>query len=229
MILLKSVVKSFQIGKEHVDVLKDINLHIEQGEFTSIMGPSGSGKSTLMNIIGCLDKPTSGAYLLHGKPVSNYDEKELAHVRNKNIGFVFQQFQLLPRLNALQNVELPMIYAGKSKKERTEAALEALKKVGLSDRINHLPNELSGGQKQRVAIARSIVNEPSIILADEPTGALDTKTGAQIMDLFTLLNKEGTTVIIVTHESEIADYTNRIVLVRDGMLTDGGHLEVDGV
>lgn len=172
-----------------------------------------------MNIIGCLDHPTSGEYFLNDERVSEYAENELAHVRNSSIGFVFQQFQLLPRLNALRNVELPMIYSGKSKKEREEKAIEALEKVGLSDRMNHLPNELSGGQKQRVAIARAIVNEPNIILADEPTGALDTRTGQQIMDLFTMLNNDGTTVVIVTHEPEIADYTERTVLVRDGKLT----------
>ncbi|MGM8364082.1 ABC transporter ATP-binding protein [Virgibacillus sp. W0181] len=218
MIDLHKVVKSYTIGKEDVNVLKDIDLHIEDGEFTAIMGPSGSGKSTLMNMIGCLDKPTSGDYLLNGVRVSEYEEKELAKVRNQSIGFVFQQFQLLPRLNALQNVELPMIYAGISKKERVEKAKDALATVGLTDRMQHLPNELSGGQKQRVAIARSIVNEPQIILADEPTGALDTKTGVQIMELFTLLNQEGTTVIIVTHEEEVAAYANRIVYVRDGEL-----------
>src|SRR5690625_2067058 len=172
-----------------------------------------------MNIIGCLDKPTSGEYFLNGKLVSDYDEKELAKVRNQSVGFVFQQFQLLPRLNALQNVELPMIYAGIGKKERLERAAEALEKVGLGDRQTHLPNALSGGQKQRVAIARAIVNEPDIILADEPTGALDSKTGVQIMEMFTLLNKEGTTVILVTHEAEVASYAERTVFVRDGRLT----------
>ncbi|MGM8212173.1 ABC transporter ATP-binding protein [Virgibacillus sp. W0430] len=218
MIELKNIVKSYMVAKEEVQVLRNINLLIQDSEFTAIMGPSGSGKSTLMNVIGCLDKPTSGEYFLNGVRVSEYEEKELAHVRNQSIGFVFQQFQLLPRLNALQNVELPMIYGGVSKKEREEKAIAALEKVGLSDRMKHLPNELSGGQKQRVAIARSIVNDPEIILADEPTGALDTKTGVQIMDLFTLLNKEGTTIILVTHEEEIAQYANRVVFVRDGEL-----------
>lgn len=218
MIQFTSVVKSYTIAKEEVKVLKNIDLRIKKGEFTAIMGPSGSGKSTMMNIIGCLDKPTSGEYLFRDVDVTKYGEKELAQIRNQSIGFVFQQFQLLPRLNALENVELPMIYAGKRKKEREVAAIEALKKVGLSDRMKHLPNELSGGQKQRVAIARAIVNEPSLILADEPTGALDTKTGAQIMDLFSMLHDEGTTVIIVTHEAEIASYTNRTIFVRDGKL-----------
>lgn len=219
MIKLKNVVKSYLVAGEDLVVLKDIDVAIAQGEFVAIMGPSGSGKSTLMNIIGCLDKPTSGEYYLNGKLVSDYDEKELAGVRNQSIGFVFQQFQLLPRLTALQNVELPMIYAGIGKKERIERAEEALDKVGLKDRMSHLPNALSGGQKQRVAIARSIVNNPSIILADEPTGALDSKTGVQIMDMFTMLNKEGTTVILVTHEAEVASYAERTVFVRDGELT----------
>ncbi len=219
MIQLKKVVKSYPVAGDDLVVLEDINLQINKGEFVAIMGPSGSGKSTLMNIIGCLDKPSSGEYLLNGKQVSDYDEKELAQVRNQSVGFVFQQFQLLPRLNALQNVELPMIYAGIGKSERLERAKEALGKVGLSDRADHLPNALSGGQKQRVAIARAIVNEPDIILADEPTGALDSKTGVQIMDMFTMLNKEGTTVILVTHEAEIASYADRTIFVRDGMLT----------
>lgn len=219
MIQLKKVMKSYPVAEEDLIVLQNIDLHIQQGEFVAIMGPSGSGKSTLMNIIGCLDKPTSGEYLLNDKQVSSYDEKELARVRNQSVGFVFQQFQLLPRLNALQNVELPMIYAGVSKKERIERAQIALEKVGLSDRMDHLPNALSGGQKQRVAIARAIVNEPNIILADEPTGALDSKTGVQIMDMFTMLNKEGTTIILVTHEPEVASYANRTVFVRDGKLT----------
>jgi putative ABC transport system ATP-binding protein len=201
-----------------VDVLKGIDLHIKQGVFTAIMGPSGSGKSTLMNIVGCLDRPSSGDYYLNDHLVSQYDEKELAQVRNRSIGFVFQQFQLLPRLNALKNVELPMIYAGVKKKEREERAAEALHKVGLSDRLGHLPNELSGGQKQRVAIARAIVNDPDLILADEPTGALDSKTSVQIMELFMMLNQEGTTIILVTHESEVADYARRTVFVRDGMV-----------
>lgn len=218
MIRLESIVKSYTVGKEQVDVLKGIDLHIQAGEFTAIMGPSGSGKSTLMNIIGCLDRPTSGEYFLHGERVSDYDENALAKVRNRSLGFVFQQFHLLPRLNALQNVELPLIYAGKSKKEREQLAIEALERVGLSDRMNHLPNELSGGQKQRVAIARAIVNRPSVILADEPTGALDSKTSEQIMDLFTMLNRDGTTIVMVTHEKEVAEYAERIVLVRDGKL-----------
>ncbi|CUX93271.1 ABC transporter ATP-binding protein [Bacillus velezensis] len=218
MIQLSKVKKSYQIGKETFDVLRSIDLTIEEGEYVSIMGPSGSGKSTLMNIIGCLDRPTSGNYSLAGEDVSSCTEKELAAVRNKSIGFVFQQFQLLPRLNARKNVELPMIYAGIGKKEREERAEHALEKVGLADRMRHMPNELSGGQKQRVAIARAIVNEPKLILADEPTGALDTKTSISIMEQFTELNAEGVTVVLVTHEPEVADCTNRVIFVRDGMI-----------
>ncbi len=184
MINLKGITKSFQNGAESVQILHGIDVTLNQGEFTSIMGPSGSGKSTLMNIIGCLDKPTTGTYELAGQNISNMSETELARVRNKEIGFVFQNFMLLPRLTALQNVELPLIYAGVDKKERRERSLAALTKVGLADRATHLPNELSGGQKQRVAVARAIVNNPKFILADEPTGALDTKTSTQIMDLF---------------------------------------------
>ncbi|MPQ26061.1 ABC transporter ATP-binding protein [Bacillus paralicheniformis] len=218
MIELSRVKKSYQIGGETIDVLREINMKIEPGEYLSIMGPSGSGKSTIMNIIGCLDRPTSGIYRLDGEDISSYGEKELAGVRNRLIGFVFQQFQLLPRLNAIKNVELPMIYSGIPRKERRERAERALEKVGLKDRMRHLPNELSGGQKQRVAIARAIVNEPKLILADEPTGALDTKTSRDIMEQFTELNEEGTTVVLVTHEPEIADYTSRIIMVRDGVI-----------
>jgi putative ABC transport system ATP-binding protein len=214
------------MGMEEVEVLKGIDLSIEKGEFTAIMGPSGSGKTTLMNIIGCLDRPTSGEYFLKGMPLSQYNEKDLAHVRNKSIGFVFQQFQLLPRLNALKNVELPMIYAGLRKKEREEKAKEALEKVGLSDRLYHLPSELSGGQKQRVAIARAIVNQPDLILADEPTGALDTKTSIQIMELFSMLHKEGATIVTITHDSEVATYANRTVFVRDGCIVKSKEGEI---
>ncbi|MCY8045378.1 ABC transporter ATP-binding protein [Bacillus haynesii] len=218
MIELSQVKKSYQIGGETIDVLREINMKIEPGEYLSIMGPSGSGKSTIMNIIGCLDRPTSGIYRLDGEDISSYGERELAGVRNRLIGFVFQQFQLLPRLNAIKNVELPMIYSGVPRKERRERAERALEKVGLKDRMRHMPNELSGGQKQRVAIARAIVNEPKLILADEPTGALDTKTSRDIMEQFTELNEEGTTVVLVTHEPEIADYTSRIIMVRDGVI-----------
>jgi putative ABC transport system ATP-binding protein len=219
MIRFEKVKKSYPVAGEDLVVLQDIDLEIGRGEFVAIMGPSGSGKSTLMNIIGCLDKPSDGDYFLNDKRVSDYDEKELASVRNQSVGFVFQQFQLLPRLTALENVELPMIYAGIGKKERMEKAEQALEKVGLHDRMGHLPNALSGGQKQRVAIARSIVNAPDLILADEPTGALDSKTGVQIMEMFKLLNQEGTTVILVTHEAEVAGYAARTIFVRDGRIT----------
>ncbi|MDO0597624.1 ABC transporter ATP-binding protein [Bacillus licheniformis] len=218
MIELSKVKKSYQIGGETIDVLREIDMKIEPGEYLSIMGPSGSGKSTIMNIIGCLDRPTSGIYRLDGEDISSYGKRELAGVRNRLIGFVFQQFQLLPRLNAIKNVELPMIYGGVPRKERRERAERALEKVGLKDRMRHMPNELSGGQKQRVAIARAIVNEPKLILADEPTGALDTKTSRDIMEQFTELNEEGTTVVLVTHEPEIADYTSRTIMVRDGVI-----------
>ncbi|MGY0012888.1 ABC transporter ATP-binding protein [Bacillus anthracis] len=216
MINLKGITKSFQNGAESVQILHGIDVTLNQGEFTSIMGPSGSGKSTLMNIIGCLDKPTTGTYELAGQNISNMTETELARVRNKEIGFVFQNFMLLPRLTALQNVELPLIYAGVDKKERRERSLAALTKVGLADRATHLPNELSGGQKQRVAVARAIVNNPKFILADEPTGALDTKTSTQIMDLFYELNKQGSTIIMITHDREIGEAARRQIVIRDG-------------
>jgi putative ABC transport system ATP-binding protein len=216
MISLKHIYKTYKQGVLEVPVLHDINIEIEGGEFASIMGPSGSGKSTLMNIIGCLDRPTKGEYILNDINVLAADETHLALLRNRYIGFVFQHFHLLPRLSAVENVELPLIYGGLSKKERRERALEALGKVGLSDRVHHLPNQLSGGQKQRVAIARAIANNPTFILADEPTGALDSKSGEQVMDIFTQLNKEGTTVIMVTHEEEVAAYTKRRIYIKDG-------------
>lgn len=201
-------------------MLHGIDLAVEDGEFIAIMGPSGSGKSTLMNIIGFLDYPTTGTFELNGENISSAKEKQLAKLRNEHIGFVFQQFFLLPRLNAQKNVEAPLIYAGVPKRERTERAKQMLEKVGLGDRVKHLPNQLSGGQKQRVAIARALVNNPTLILADEPTGALDSKTSAQIMDLLVQLNKEGKTVIIVTHEEEIAAYTDRIITLKDGKIID---------
>jgi len=220
MIQLSNVTKSYEVAQETFDVLSDMNLIIEKGEYLSIMGPSGSGKSTLMNIIGCLDRPTTGQFHFQGIELSAAKDQELAFIRNQSIGFIFQQFHLLPRLNARRNVELPMIYAGISQKERKERAEMALEKVGLADRMKHMPSELSGGQKQRVAIARAIVNEPQLILADEPTGALDSKTSFSIMEQFTQLNEEGTTIVLVTHEEEIAAYTNRTVVVRDGRLVE---------
>lgn len=206
-------------------MLKDIDLEVEEGEFLAIMGPSGSGKSTLMNIIGLLDRASSGDYYLDATEVSRLSDKKLAQVRNKEIGFVFQQFFLLAKLNALQNVELPLIYAGVATSKRQGLAKQFLEKVELSERMHHLPSELSGGQKQRVAIARALVNNPSIILADEPTGALDTKTGQQIMELLTELNHEGKTIIMVTHEPEIADYAKRKIVLRDGIITEDSRKE----
>ena len=206
-------------------MLKDIDLEVEEGEFLAIMGPSGSGKSTLMNIIGLLDRSSSGDYYLDETEVSHLSDKKLAQVRNKEIGFVFQQFFLLAKLNALQNVELPLIYAGVATSKRQGLAKQFLEKVELSERMHHLPSELSGGQKQRVAIARALVNNPSIILADEPTGALDTKTGQQIMELLTELNHEGKTIIMVTHEPEIADYARRKIILRDGIITEDSRKE----
>ncbi|SFE02923.1 putative ABC transport system ATP-binding protein [Lentibacillus persicus] len=224
MIQLQSISKSYPVGRNVTEVLKDIDLIIQQSEFAAIMGPSGSGKTTLMNIIGCLDHATSGSYYLNEKLVTGYSEKEVAHIRNRDIGFVFQQFHLLPRLSALQNVELPMIYAGIRKKERRQKARDALHQVGLSDYAVYAPNELSGGQKQRVAIARAIVNQPDLILADEPTGALDTTTGKQVMAHFKQLNKEGTTIIVVTHEPGIAGYADRVITIQDGLLLDGNDI-----
>ncbi|MGT2548184.1 ABC transporter ATP-binding protein [Streptococcus milleri] len=219
LIDLKNVNKSYRNGDQELQVLKDIHLAVEEGEFVAIMGPSGSGKSTLMNIIGLLDRPTSGEYYLEGEEVAKLGEKKLAKVRNQQIGFVFQQLFLLSKLNALQNVELPLIYAGVSQSKRKALAEQYLKKVELEARMHHLPSELSGGQKQRVAIARALVNHPSIILADEPTGALDTKTGEQIMELLTELNREGKTIIMVTHEPEIAAFAKRQIVIRDGVIS----------
>lgn len=216
MIKLSNVSKTYQTGALDIPVLHDINMTIEDGELLAIMGPSGSGKSTLMNILGFLDRATTGSYHLNGKDVAASGDTELARLRNRNVGFVFQQFQLLPRLTALANVELPLTYAGLKKTERLNRAQQALEDVGLGDRLHHRPNELSGGQKQRVAIARAVVNQPEMLLADEPTGALDTRSGQQIMDIFTRLNKEGTTVVLVTHEDEIAAYAHRIIHLRDG-------------
>ncbi|MCS4487792.1 ABC transporter ATP-binding protein [Streptococcus sciuri] len=219
IIKLSQIVKSYQNGEEELQILKGIDLTVKEGEFLAIMGPSGSGKSTLMNMIGLLDHPTSGDYWLNDENVEVLNEKEQARVRNEEIGFVFQQFFLLSKLDARQNVELPLVYAGMSAKKRKLLAEQYLSKVELKERMNHLPSELSGGQKQRVAIARALVNSPSIILADEPTGALDTKTGEQIMELLTALNEEGKTIIMVTHEPEIADYAKRKIVIRDGEIT----------
>ena len=220
LIKLTNINKSYRNGDQELRVLKDIDLEVEEGEFLAIMGPSGSGKSTLMNIIGLLDRSSSGNYWLEGEEVSQLSEKKLASVRNDQIGFVFQQFFLLSKLNALQNVELPLIYAGVPSAKRKKLAKQYLEKVELAERMTHLPSELSGGQKQRVAIARALVNTPAIILADEPTGALDTKTGQQIMALLIELNNEGKTIIMVTHEPEIAAYAKRTIVLRDGVITE---------
>lgn len=208
----------YRMGNQTVEALKSISIEIHKGEYVAFMGPSGSGKSTLMNIIGCLDTPTSGTYILNSHDVSDLTENELAEIRNKEIGFVFQTFNLLPRASSLENVALPLIYAGYGKYDREEIAMEALKNVGLEDRADHKPNELSGGQRQRVAIARALVNSPSIILADEPTGNLDSKTSYDIMDLFQQLHDKGNTIIMVTHEDDIAHYAHRIIRLRDGLV-----------
>ncbi len=210
--------RRYEMGSEVIHALKDISITIRKGEYVAFMGPSGSGKSTLMNIIGCLDTPNEGTYILNGTEVSDMSDNELAEIRNKEIGFVFQTFNLLPRSTALENVALPLIYAGVGKKERTERAMEALKNVGLENRAKHRPNELSGGQRQRVAIARALVNNPSIILADEPTGNLDTKTSQEIMALFDALHQKGNTIIMVTHEEDIARHAHRIIRLRDGSI-----------
>jgi len=216
LIALENIQKSYFMGGEALRVLKGISLQIEKNEYVALMGPSGSGKSTLMNILGCLDSPTGGRYILNNQDVSKMKDDDLAVVRNKEIGFVFQQFNLLPRLNAAENVALPLVYAGVGKKERNDRALEALAKVGLQERSHHKSNELSGGQIQRVAIARALVNNPSILLADEPTGNLDSKTSVEVMEIFSKLHKAGNTVVLVTHEEEIARYANRIIRLRDG-------------
>jgi len=216
IIKIRGIIRNFPLGQEVVKVLKGIDLDIERGEYVALMGPSGSGKSTLMNLLGCLDTPTGGTYELNGKDVSNMTEDELAEVRNKEIGFVFQTFNLLPRTTALENVALPMIYAGFTKSQRKERAEKVLTDVGLEDRMDHKPNQLSGGQRQRVAVGRALVNKPSIILADEPTGNLDSKTSLEIMNLFDEIHAQGNTVIVITHEEDIAEHAHRIIRLMDG-------------
>lgn len=215
---IKGITRDFPLGEEVIHVLKGIDLVINKGEYVALMGPSGSGKSTLMNILGCLDTPTGGSYILNGKHVSEMHDDELAEIRNKEIGFVFQTFNLMPRTTALDNVALPMVYAGKSKTERTERATEVLTQVGLEDRMDHKPNQLSGGQRQRVAVGRALVNKPAMILADEPTGNLDSKTSVEIMTLFDEIHANGNTVILVTHEEDIAEHAHRIIRLRDGII-----------
>lgn len=218
IISVKELRKTYVMGTEKVHALQSVTLGIKKNEYVALMGPSGSGKSTLMNLLGCLDTPSSGEYHLNGTNVSTMDDSDLAEVRNKEIGFVFQTFNLLPRLSSLDNVALPLVYSGLSKSERTEKAMKALTSVGLGDRVHHRPNELSGGQRQRVAIARALVNDPAIILADEPTGNLDTKTSVEIMTLFEEIHKKGNTVILVTHEPDIAGHAHRIIRLRDGLV-----------
>jgi len=218
VIKTEELAKVYEMGAEQVHALRGVNVEIRKGEYVAIMGPSGSGKSTLMNLIGCLDSPTSGRYWLAGRLVSDLDDDELAYIRNKEIGFVFQTFNLLPRATALHNVELPLIYNGTPAEERLERAKKALERVDLADRMSHKPNELSGGQRQRVAVARALVNSPSIVLADEPTGNLDSKTGDEIMALFANLHSQGNTIILVTHENDIAQHAHRIIHIRDGQV-----------
>ena len=216
LIEMRDITKNYEMGEAMVHALRGVDLLVDAGEFLAIVGPSGSGKSTLMNLVGCLDRPSSGEYYLDGKKVDDLGDDQLARIRNKSIGFVFQTFNLLPRTNCLHNVELPLLYSNVSRKERESSALGILKRVGLADRIYHNPNELSGGERQRVAIARALVNDPTIVLADEPTGNLDSKTGSEIMAIFSELNQEGKTIVLVTHERYIAEYSRRVIYLRDG-------------
>ena len=220
LIDIRDITKVYEMGEEKVFALSGVSLGVERGEYVAIMGPSGSGKSTLMNLVGCLDTPTSGSYILNGKEVARMTDDELAAIRNQEIGFVFQTFNLLPRTAAVQQVELPLVYGGLSRKDRRDRSVRALKAVGLGDRMNHTPNEMSGGQRQRVAIARALINDPSILLADEPTGNLDSQTGAEIMALFDDLNSRGNTIVLVTHEEDIAAHARRIVRLKDGKIWD---------